>query len=185
MEGWRKESWGAWYSRRPEHGGFAGGRKERLRISGYSAWRAGAETLSLISVCPASLSILILKTFWPIYVQMQQAGLWRNAYFSEFLNDCCHQLLKRGRTIKSYSPVIARKDPIRTSSMVFNRVEELRWHRRGSIWVMYGRRVWIKDVGSLDEEPEASRRGSAKVHTERDEHTFVSAGPICPSPCAI
>jgi hypothetical protein len=48
--------------------------------------------------------------------------------------------------------------------------------------MVYGRRVWIKDIDSLNEESEIWRRGSVKEHTERDERTSVSAGPIYPSP---
>ena len=48
----------------------------------------------------------------------------------------------------------------------------------GGVW----RRVWIKDVGGLDEGSEACGRVSVKVHTERDERNSLSAGPICPSP---
>ena len=48
--------------------------------------------------------------------------------------------------------------------------------------MVYGRRVWIKDIDALNEESEIWRRGSVEEHTKRDERTFVSAGPIYPSP---
>jgi hypothetical protein len=127
---------------------------------------------------------------------------WRNAsnaYFSEFLNVSTrysqsrgavgsHQLLKSQTSRKDNKIVIMSSDRTKRSNQNFVNRLQLggRWHRRG-VEVAFGRCMgarsgsrmlvaWMKNLRSAEE-------GSiVKEYADRDERTFVSAGPICLSP---